>query len=131
MRRELYGYYVTRGLLILAWLGLMILLKAHWEIVLFGVVFMIVLYLWLPHSGRYVIRTDKPLSPLASDERERMVSLQAAAYAFAILVILLAAVVIWSGLRGQGMISIELVSTIMAIGLITQFIASLWLHRKT
>ncbi|MGC8786846.1 MAG: hypothetical protein ACP5Q1_05415 [Anaerolineae bacterium] len=131
MRKELYGYYVTRGLLILAWIGLMILLKARWEIVLFGVLFMVGFYLWLPHSGRYVIRADKPFSPLASDERERVISFQAAAYAFAVLVILLAAAVIWSGLHNQDRLSVELVSTIMAIGLITQLIVSLWLHRKT
>lgn len=131
MRKELWGYYITRSLLILAWVGLMFLLKARHEIILFGVLLMTGFYLWLPHSGRYVLRVDKPFSPLASDERERMISLQAAAYAFAVLVILLAASVIWSGLCGRDMLPVELVSTIMAIGLITQFIVSLWLHRKT
>lgn len=131
MRKGLWGYYITRGLLILAWVGLMILLKARREIISFGVLFMIGFYLWLPYSGRYVIRIGKPFSPLASDERERMISFQAAAYAFAVLVVLLTIAVLWSGLRSKDMLPVELVSTIMAIGLITQFIVSLWLHWKT
>jgi|GEM_PF-1305908 len=130
MKRDLRWYYATRGLLILAWIGLMVLLKARTEIILFGALVMIILYLWLPHSGRYVIRTDKPLSPLQRDERERTISFRATAYAFSVLLVLLAAAVIGAGLRGQNTLSIELVSTIIALGMIIQLAANLWLRRK-
>nr|MBC7244702.1 hypothetical protein [Chloroflexota bacterium] len=130
MRKGLYWYYITRGMLILAWIGLMILLKARREIILFGVLLMTGLYLWLPYSGRYVIRDDRPLSPLEHDEREQTISLKAASYGFSVLVVLMAAVIIWAALHSQDVLSIEQVSLIMAIGLITQFIASLWLHRQ-
>ncbi|MGQ9492757.1 MAG: hypothetical protein ACUVR2_03200 [Anaerolineae bacterium] len=130
MRKGLYWYYITRGMLILAWIGLMILLKARREIVLFGVLLMTGLHLWLPHSGRYVIRDDRPLSPLEHDERERAISLRAASYGFSTLVVLLAAAVIWAGLHSRNTLSVDQVSMIMAIGLITQFVASLWLHRQ-
>lgn len=130
MRKELRWYYLTRGLLVLAWVALMILVKARLEIVLLGALAMGAPYLWLPHSGRYVIRTDRPLAPLQRDERERMISWQAGGYALAVLVILLAAAVLGSGLRGQETPSVDLVSAGLGAGMTVWSAASFWLHRK-
>ncbi len=130
MRKELRWYYLTRGLLVLVWVGLMILVKARLEIILLGALAMGASYLWLPHSGRYLIRANRPLAPLERDERERMISWQAGGYAFAVLVILLAAAVLRAGLRGQETLSVDLVSVTLGVGMIVWFVAGFWLRRK-
>ncbi len=130
MKRDLRWYYVTRGLMILAWAGLMALLETPREIIVLGALLMTVFYLSLPHSGRYVLRADRPFAPLQRDERERTISSWAAAYAFASLIVLLAAAVLVTSLRGQDTLSTELVSAIMAVGMAVWFVASLWLRRK-
>ncbi len=130
MRRELRWYYVTRGLIVLAWVALMVLVGARFEIILLGVLAMGAFYLWLPHSGRYLIRTDKPLAPLQRDERERMIAWQAGSYAFAVLTALLTAAVLGAGLRRQGTLSVDLISVILGVGMTIWFAAAFWLRRK-
>ena len=130
MRADLRWYYVTRGLMVLVWIGLLALLGTPKEIILLAALPAIAFYLWLPRSGRYVIRADRPFSPLRRDERERMISSRAAACAFATLLAGLGAAVLAAGLRGQDTVSTELASTIIAVSTVVWFAASLWLHRK-
>jgi len=130
MNRGLRWYYVTRGLLILAWVGLMLLLETPREIILLGVLLMAALYLWLPRSGHYVIQQDKPFSPLLKDERERAISLRAGAYAFVVLVMMLAGTVLTAVFRDQNALSVDWISTILAVGMMVWFGANLWMHRS-
>ena len=131
MKGSLRWYYVTRGLMILAWVGLMALLGTRREIIFFGALLMVAFYLWLPRSGRYAFRADRPLSPLRRDERERMISSRAAAYAFVATLVALSAAVLAATLRGQGILSTDMVSSIIALGMMVWFAASFWLHRKS
>lgn len=130
MNGNLRWYYVTRGVLILAWVGLMDLLGTRREIILLGVLLMIARYLWMPRSGRYVIRADRPLSPLQRDERESAISSRAAAYAFVATLVPLAAAVLLATLRGQDTLSTDFVSSVVALGMMVWLAASFWLHRK-
>lgn len=59
MRKGLRWHYVNRGLIVIAWVVLMILVEARWETLLLGVLAMGAFYPWLPHRGRYLLRTDK------------------------------------------------------------------------
>ncbi|HUT15650.1 MAG TPA: hypothetical protein VMY98_05335 [Anaerolineae bacterium] len=131
MNGNLRWYYVTRGLMVLAWVGLMALLGTPREIMLVGAVLMAAFYLWLPRSGRYVIRTDRPLSPLLRDEREHAISSRAATYAFVAMLVPLAAAVLVASLRGQDAVSTDLISSIIAVSMTVWFVASFWLRRKT
>jgi len=130
MNKGLRWYYVTRGLLMLAWVCLMLLLQARREIIVLGVLLMIPLYAWLPRSGHYVIQEGKPFAPLQRDERERAISLRAGAYAFVALVVLLAATVLTAVFRDQKALSVDWISTVLAVGMMVWFGASFWLHRS-
>jgi len=129
MKGSLRWYYVTRGLIALTWVGLMVLLGTPREVILPGVLLMAVFYVWLPRSGRYVIRGDRRFSPLQRDEREQAISSRAAAYAFVALLIPLAAAVFVAGVRGQDTVSTDLVSTIIGVGMMVWFMGSFWLRR--
>ena len=131
MNGNLRWYYVTRALLILAWVGLMDLLGTRREMILLGVLLMIARFLWLPRSGRYVISEDRPLSPLQRDERERAISLRAAAYALVATLVPLSVAVLVATFRGQGTLSTDLVSSVIALGMVVWLGVSFWLHRKT
>ena len=130
MRSSLRWYYVTRGLMIVVWIGLLALLGTPREFILVGAIMMTAFYLWLPRSGRYVIHADKPFSPLRRDEREQAISLRAAAYAFVALLLPLAGAVLMAGLRDQDTLSTDLVSSIIAIGMVVWFAANYWLGRR-
>jgi hypothetical protein len=130
MKGSLRGYYLTRGLLVLGWMLLMWMLEAKREIILAGSVLMLFLFLWLPHTGRYLVDVSKPFLPLRRDERERAISLRAASYAFATLATLLAVAVLCAGLRAQDSLSLDTVSAILAVGMIVWFVGSLWLRRR-
>jgi hypothetical protein len=107
-----------------------LLLETPREIILLGVLLMAALYFWLPRSGHYVIQQDKPFSPLLKDERERANSLRAGAYAFVVLVIMLAGTVLTAVFRDQHALSVDWISTILSVGMMVWFGASLWMHRS-
>jgi hypothetical protein len=130
MKRDLLWYYVTRGLIILAWVGVMVLLQAPSGTILLGALLMVAFYMWLPRSGRYVIQGDRPFAPLRRDEREQIISFRATSYAFAVLVALLAAVVLGADLRGQETLSADLVGITIGLGLAVWFAANVWLRRR-
>lgn len=130
MSRGFWRYYAVRALIILAWIAVMILLKARWEIVVFGSLFIAAFFVYLPRSGRYLVRADSSPWPLRRDERERTISLQAAAYGFAAVMVMLAAAVLGAGAFGRDSLSLELVSMILAVSMIVRFVADFWLHRS-
>jgi len=130
MKGSLRWYYLTRGLLVVGWVLLMWMLEAKREIILAGAVLVVFFFLWLPHTGQYLVDASKPFSPLRRDERERAISLRAASYAFATLVTLLAVAVLGAGLRAQDTLSLDTVSAILAVGMIVWFVGSLLLRRR-
>ena len=130
MSKGLRWYYVVRALIVLAWVAVMLLLKARREMVVFGALFIAAFYAWLPRSGRYVVQADSPLSPLRRDEREQTIGLRATAYGFVAVTMLLAAAVLGAAAFGRDSLSVELVSTILAVGMIARFAADFWLRRR-
>jgi hypothetical protein len=130
MKGSLRVYYLTRGLLVLGWMLLMWRLGAKTEIILAGGVLILFVFLWLPHTGQYLVDVSKSFLPLRRDERERAISLRSASYAFVALAALLAAAVLWAGLRAQDSLSLNMVSAILAAGMIVWFAGGLWLRRR-
>ena len=130
MKGSLRWYYLTRGLLVLLWALLMSMLGAQREIILTGSLLVVVLFLWLPRSGHYVVDGGNPLLPLRRDEREQAVSLRSASYAFVALAILLAVAVLYANLRAQDSLPLNVVSAILGVGMIVWLVGSLWLRRR-
>lgn len=76
--KGLAWYYITRLAMVALWVlvatvaGLPIWASA------LPAAGMIAYFVWLPRSGRYVVREDQPLAPMGRDERGRAISGRAA-----------------------------------------------------
>lgn len=123
-------YYVTRLALVAVWLiaatigGLPL-----WASALVAGA-MIAYFVWLPRSGRYVVRADQPLAPMRRDERSQAISGTAARWSFAVQMLLLAAGMIWGTLSHRQELTAAL-GLVLAAGTLTYLLAQGWLARRS
>lgn len=84
MRKELIPYYLSRAVFS-ALVGLLIGLKVGpWWMGLLTGVLIFAGFIWYAHSGRYLIDTSRPLTPLRRDERGKRIRDRSAVAAVAI-----------------------------------------------
>ncbi len=127
--RELAWYYITRLAIVALWLvvatvgGL-----PPWASVLSSGA-MIGYFVWLPLSGRYVVRQDRPLAPMRRDERTRAVSSKAVQWAFMVQVLLLGGGMVWATLSHQDQLG-AILGLILGAGMLTYLVAQGWLSRR-
>lgn len=128
--RSLAWYYVTRLALVALWLGVATVGGLPlWASVL-AAVGMIAYFVWLPHSGRYVVHEDEPLSPMRRDERMEAISGRAARWAFAVETLLAGAGMVWGTLSHRQEITAVLGSVLVG-GTLTYLVAQGWLTRRS
>lgn len=128
--RGLAWYYITRLAIVALWLvvaafgGL-----PPWASVLSAGA-MIGYFVWLPLSGRYVVRKDRLLAPMRRDERTRAVSSKAVQWAFMVQILLLGGGMVWATLSHQDQLG-AILGFILAAGMLTYLVAQGWLsHRR-
>jgi membrane protein DedA with SNARE-associated domain len=128
-KKGLAWYYVTRLAMVALWLlaatvaGLPIWASA------LPAAGMIAYFVWVPRSGRYVVRQDQPLAPMRRDERSLAISGRAATWGFVVETLLVSAGVVWGVLsHQQGLIGF--LALVLAAGTLTYLVAQVWLGRK-
>jgi hypothetical protein len=128
-KKGLAWYYVTRLAMVALWLlaatvaGLPIWASA------LPAAGMIAYFVWLPRSGRYVVREDQPLAPMRRDERSLAISGRAATWGFVVETLLVSAGVVWGVLsHQQGLIGF--LALVLAAGTLTYLVAQVWLGRQ-
>jgi len=128
--KGLAWYYVTRLAMVALWLlvatvaGLPIWASA------LPAAGMIAYFVWVPRSGRYVVREDQPLAPMRRDERGRGVSGRAAAWAFVVETLLAGAGMVWGVLSHQQGLT-GFLGLVLAGGMLTYLVAQGWLGRQS
>lgn len=128
--KGLTWYYVTRLALVALWLlvaevaGLPVWLSAPTAVAVAAY------FVWLPQSGRYVIRQDRPLAPVRRDERSQAISDRAATWAFVVQTLLAAAGIVWGALLYQQE-SASSLGLVLAAGMLTYVAARAWLDRTS
>ena len=127
--KGLAWYYVTRLAVVALWLlvatvaGLPIWASA------LPAAGMIAYFVWLPRSGRYVVREDQPLAPMRRDERSLAIGRQAATWAFVVETLLVSAGMVWGVLSHQQGLT-GFLGLVLAAGTLTYLVAQVWLGRQ-
>jgi hypothetical protein len=124
--KGLSWYYVTRCGLVALWLLVALVAGLPVWLSVPTAAAMVAYFVWLPRSGRYVVREDQPLAPMRRDERTRAMSRQAATWAFVVETLLVAMGVAWGALSRQQELS-GFLGLVLAAGLMTYLVAQGWL----
>jgi len=127
--KGLAWYYVTRLATVALWLLLATVAGLPIWASALPAGGMIAYFVWLPRSGRYVVREDQPLAPMQRDERSRAISGRAATWAFVVESLLAGAGVVW------GVVSLQqglagFLGLVLTAGLMTYEVAQVWLGRQ-
>jgi hypothetical protein len=128
--KGLAWYYITRLVMVAVWLLVATVAGLPFWLSIPTAAAMVAYFVWLPRSGRYVVREDQPLAPMRRDERSRAVSGRAAVWAFVVETLLLGAGMVWGTVSGQQELTGAL-GLVLAAGLLTYLVAQGWLGRQS
>jgi Ca2+/Na+ antiporter len=123
-------YYVVRILISAAFGGLLYLGGLPWWLALMTMVFLIVLFLWLPRSGRYVVNHRGGAEVLHRDERSQTITHRAGSIAFAVIMIAIGTLAIYYGIIRPASVPVNWLNLVVALGALSYFLADIWLRRK-
>lgn len=124
------SYYVTRTALSVVFGGLLVFMGLPWWGALLASLGMWAFFLWAPHSGRYVVRSQNGVTPLRRDERAKAIRDQAARNALVATVLTLSAVIIYFGLFAPADVPVPIVSLVLVLGMLAYFASDFWLRRS-
>lgn len=127
--KGLTWYYVTRLALVALWLLVAVVAGLPVWLSVPTAAAMIAYFLWLPRSGRYVVREDQPLAPMRRDERSQAISERAATWAFVVQTLLVVAGIVWGVLSHRQELT-GFLGLVLAAGLMTYLVAQGWLGRQ-
>jgi hypothetical protein len=128
--KGLTWYYITRLALVALWLLVAAVAGLPVWLDLPVAAAMMTYFVWLPRSGRYVVREDEPLAPFGRDERSQALSSRAAAWAFAVETSLVCAGAVW-GVVSQQQVFAGFLGLVLAASLMTYLVAQGWLARTS
>jgi hypothetical protein len=128
--KGLVWYYVTRLALVVLWLLVAMVAGLPVWLSVPTAAAMIAYFVWLPRSGRYVVREDQPLSPMRRDERSQAVSGRAAAWAFVVETLLAGAGMVWGVVSHQQGLT-GFLGLVLAGGMLTYLVAQGWLAARS
>ena len=123
-------YYVTRLALAALWMLVTMVAGLPLWLSVPTAAAMIAYFVWLPRSGRYVVREDQPLAPMRRDERGRAVSGRAATWAFVVETLLAGAGMVWGVVSHQEVLT-GLLGLVLAAGMLTYLVAQGWMGRQS
>ena len=122
------SYYLSRAFISIVLGGLIALTVTPWWISVFVGLVTFVLFLWAPRSGRYA-DSEGGVTPLERDERSRAIVGKASRNAFLVTLLLLAALTVYFGVINPGSVSVNLLSLVLFLGMLTYFVSDYWLRR--
>ncbi|HUW94721.1 MAG TPA: hypothetical protein VMW58_02970 [Anaerolineae bacterium] len=123
-------YYVTRLALAALWMLVTMVAGLPLWLSVPTAAAMVAYFVWLPRSGRYVVREDQPLAPMRRDERGRAVSGRAATWAFVVETLLAGAGMVWGVVSHQEVLT-GLLGLVLAAGMLTYLVAQGWMGRQS
>jgi hypothetical protein len=128
--KGLAWYYVTRLALVALWLLVIMVAGLPVWLSVPTAAAMVAYFVWLPRSGRYVVRQDRPLTPMRRDERSLAISGRAAAWAFVVETLLAGAGMVWGVVSHQQGLT-GFLGLVLAAGMFTYLVAQGWLGRQS
>jgi len=127
--RSMLSYYVSRGLIALAFGILFVLTGSPWwaGVLIGGTAF--AWFLWAPRSGRYAVHPELGVTALRRDERLESINDKAARNALVIVMLILGAVTAYYGISGLAAVPITILKAILVLGALVYFASDFWLRR--
>jgi hypothetical protein len=122
-------YYVSRGLIALAFGILFVLTGSPWwaGVLIGGAVF--AWFLWAPHSGRYAVHPELGVTALRRDERLESINDKAARNALVVVMLILGAATAYYGISGLAVVPITILKALLVLGALVYFASDFWLRR--
>lgn len=128
--KGLSWYYVTRLALVALWLLVSLVAGLPVWLSVPIAAAMVAYFVWLPRSGRYVVREGQPLAPMRRDERSRAVRDRAATWAFVVETLLVVVGILWGVLSNQRELA-GFLGLVLAGGMMTYLLAQGWLGSRS
>lgn len=122
------SYYLSRAIISAFLGGLIAMSGSPWWASTFVGLATFIFFLWAPRSGRYV-DSEHGVAPLERDERSQAILCKASRNAFMTTTLLLAALTIYFGVIHPGSVSVNLISLVLFLGMLTYFASDYWLRR--
>lgn len=123
------AYYISRFVVVLVLVAAFLLLGARWwQAGLIGFV-ALVYFLWAPLSGRYTVDPKEGATALQRDERTKGIRDRAARNAWVLMTLVGAGTAVYYGYLGQELIPLQVLSGLLALGMIAYFASDVWLRR--
>ena len=92
-------------------------------------VFVLALFLWAPHSGRYAVHPEFGVTALRRDERTQTINDQAARNAFIVTVLIIAGIAVYFGTIAPTNVPVAILNLALLLGMLTYFVSDFWLRR--
>ncbi len=125
---HLSKYYISRTLIALAFGALTLILSGSWTLAIGFSIGALVVFLYLPKSGRYLIRSENSITPFRSDEYSQAIRNQAARDGFVVLTLGFFVLQIYS-MATKTALSANGFTALFVIGWLTYLGSDFWRRR--
>lgn len=122
-------YYLSRAILSLVLTAAFLFLGAAWWLALTVGALVFAFFVYAPRSGRYSVHPERGLTAPQRDERSREINQKSARNAFIAVLLLLAAVLLYTWRLPSTQIPIAAVGLILVCGWAVYYISDAWLRR--
>jgi len=125
---HLSRYYISRVIIALAFGALSLWMGGSWARAIGLTIGALAIFLYLPHSGRYIVRTENSIAPFRIDEYSQRIRNQAARDGFVILTLGFFVIQAYGMITKTGMTANGF-TLLFGIGWLTYFISDYWRRR--
>ena len=122
-------YYVSRALFCIVFGGLFALAGWLWWLAILAGIMPLAIFLWLPHSGRYVVRPELGVTALRRDERTQRIADRAARNAGLVTMLATGAVVIYFGLIAPAQVPVAVLNFVLLLGILVYWVSDFRMRR--
>jgi uncharacterized membrane protein len=123
-------YYLSRILISVSFGALLFFAGLPWWMPLLATALLLVFFLLLPRSGRYVVKPESGATPLRRDERSQQIANRAGSIAFAVIMISVGTLAVYFGNIRPADVPVEWLSLVVALGALSYFVTDVWIRRK-
>lgn len=122
-------YYISRGMLSIAFGGLLYLVSDYVLAGLLGAVLGFAIFVFLPRSGRYKVLPDKGTTALRRDEWTQSINQRSGLNAWVVSAITSGGLVLYYGLISPGTVPVSLLGISLLSGWVTYYISDYRLRK--
>ncbi len=123
------GYYISRGILSIAFGGLAYLLSHNLLVGVLSAFLPFIIFLYLPRSGRYKVFPREGSTALRRDEFTQSVNQRSGLYAWVVVAIAGSALILYYGLVSPGDVPVGLLGLLLLAGMVTYYVSDYLLRR--